>query len=271
MAPSQVHAVDSLQALVCAKNLSSGKSSDLLIASGLIHLFVVSGSHLSLIKKFLTFIFQKLCNNRIENSWFAQIIILGILFFYCALCDFNPPILRSFVSYAFFSLLHLTQLRWKTENTTLIAGLCCLILSPPWVNSVSLQMSWLAALTLIIIHRCYQNTSMLFQTSLFYVQLLTTYNFIGIPSLLSIGVSTVLTPLLEFFLFPLALIVFILPQLGWLFDHFINVLYFILEHLELHIIFRPYQSEQLIFFNWLLIFGLHLFLLFLPRQRSHAN
>lgn len=256
-ASNHVRSFESLQALVCGKNFSDPAQSNLLIASGLIHLFVVSASHLMILRKI---IFYLLCNKAATFS---------LLFLYCAVCNFNPPIVRSFAALIILAVIEKINLKWKTENLVLVSGLICLILSPAWINSLSLQMSWIAALTLSVISYFFAKANSVFKNSLFYFQYLATFNFIGIPHPASIGVATIFTRFLEYVLFPLALAVFLFPFLGSVFDFLIVSLNMILSKLELTVIFRPYDSEKMIFINWILIISLHLFLNYTkqPEQR----
>lgn len=247
-APNHVRSFESLQALVCGKNFSDPAQSNLLIASGLIHLFVVSASHLRILQKI---IFYLLCNRAGTFS---------LLFLYCAICKFNPPIVRSFIALLILAVIEKNNLKWKAENLLLVSGLICLILSPAWINSLSLQMSWIAALTLSVISYFFAQSNILFKNSIFYFQYLATFNFIGIPQPASIGVATLFTRFLEYVLFPLALAVYLFPFLGSVFDLLIVSLNTVLSKLELTVIFRPYDSEKMIFINWVLIFSLHVFL-----------
>lgn len=257
LTPESVKSVEALQALVCGKNFSDPSQTNLLIASGLIHLFVVSGSHLKILQQMISYL---LCNRFYSLTKFLQLTLFTFLFFYCAICQFNPPIFRSFMALLLSAGLEKYYLRCKAENLILLSGLICLGLSPKWINSLSLQMSWIAGLTLIVISIFFAKTSAFFQNSIFYLNFLTTFNFIGIPQPLSIGVSTLLTKFLEYFLFPLALAVYIFPFLGRLFDLVISILNNFLTRLELTVIFRPFESEKLVFFNWMLILSLHFFI-----------
>lgn len=255
LAPANVKSVESLHALVCGKNFTDLAQANLLIASGLIHLFVVSGSHLKILEKIIAHV--------IKN----QFLIFTLLFFYCAVCKFNPPIFRSLISLMILAETQKRNLIWKVENLILISGLFCLILAPTWTNSLSFQMSWIASLSLCVIGYFFQKASLIWKNSLFYLQYLATFNFIGIPNPASIGVATLFTAFLEFVLFPLALAIYILPFLAPIFDFLIVSLNAILAKLELTVIFRPADNEKMIFINWVFICTLHLFLIY-SNQRS---
>lgn len=257
MAPKNVKSVESLHALVCGKNFNDLTQANLLIASGLIHLFVVSGSHLKILEKMILYVLN-FRTFTLKN--FSQPILFTLLFFFCAICKFNPPIFRSFISLMILAIIEKRGLKWTSENLTLISGLMGLALSPTWINSLSFQMSWIAALSLCVIGYFFNHATLLWKNSLFYLQYLATFNFIGIPSPASIGVATLMTTFLEYVLFPLALAVYFLPFLGSIFDFLIISLNTILSKLELTVIFRLADNEKMIFVNWILILALHLFL-----------
>ncbi|AZZ36433.1 hypothetical protein CIK05_06395 [Bdellovibrio sp. qaytius] len=270
LAPENVKSVESLHALVCGKNFNDPTQANLLIASGLIHLFVVSGSHLKILEKI---IFYALKNRFFSLTNFLQPLLYSLLFFYCAVCNFNPPIFRSFISLMILAVIQKLNLKWKSENLILISGLICLTLSPAWINSLSFQMSWIAGLSLVVISYFFAKSSLIWKNSLFYLQYLATFNFIGIPQPASIGVATLFTSFLEYVLFPLALAVYLFPFLGSLFDFFIFTLNAILSKLELTVIFRTPDNEKLILINWVFIISLHMFLnySFKPRVQPCLN
>lgn len=261
--PENVKSVESLHALVCGKSFNDVSHANLLVASGLIHLFVVSGSHLKILEKI---VFYALKNRFYFLTNFLQPIIFTILFFYCAVCKFNPPIFRSLISLIILAEIKKRNLTWKAENLILISGFSCLTLSPTWINSLSFQMSWIASLSLCVISYFFLKTSLIWKNSLFYLQYLATFNFIGIPQPASIGIATLFTTFLEWVLFPLALAVYVLPFLAPVFDFLITSLNAILSRLELTVIFRPADNEKMILINWVFIISLHLFLIFTTRR-----
>ena len=266
-APENVKSVESLHALVCGKNFNDLTQANLLIASGLIHLFVVSGSHLKILEKIISYALK---NRFFSLTKFSQPIIFTLLFFYCAVCKFNPPIFRSLISLMILAETKKRNLIWKAENLILISGICCLTLSPTWINSLSFQMSWIASLSLCVINYFFEKASLLWKNSLFYLQYLTTFNFIGIPNPASIGVATLFTAFLEYVLFPLALAVYVIPFLAPVFDLIITSLNLILSKLELTVIFRPADNEKLILMNWVFICSLHLFLIYSAQRPKHV-
>ena len=258
--PQNVKAVKELNALVCGQDFQSLADSEIYIHSGLIHLFVVSGSHLVLIQR--TFLkFEKFFEDRTQFvAQLLTLIIHSFLFIYIFICDLNPPIVRSYFFIVVLSFSKKYLLQVSTQNALLIASLCGLILQPHWITSLSYQMSWIAGITLIYIDEIYRQSHLLIKNFLFYMHFYLTMLFLGLPQVVTVLISTAISPLLEYILFPLAFIVYILSDLGPLFDVLITVLKFVLNQFELKPFLRDFNSYLVISLNWLLIFALHFFI-----------
>ncbi|MFN3454649.1 MAG: ComEC/Rec2 family competence protein [Pseudobdellovibrio sp.] len=273
-APDNLRNLEITQALVCGKNLTSPETTQLFIASGLIHLFVVSGSHLIILNKMAHKIFNlaPATKNRTRSILTQNNLILALLFFYCGICNFNPPVVRSFIALYLVVLFKKTSLKITLQNITLISGLLCLMLSPSWANSLSLQMSWLAALGLLIINEFYKNASPLIKNSVFYTQYLATFQVLGIAPLNSIIIAITLTSFLEYILFPLALLTYLTRGVitSSVFDLTIDIIIFILSHLELETTSKVFKHQSIIFYNWFIIFLLHYFI-YIFRKKPSSN
>lgn len=121
--PKNTAASQTFEAMICGKNPTDTQIRDSLIASGLFHLFVVSGSHLTSLILLLEHLSLPL--------WLIRAIALIYVFFTGA----QPPAVRGFV----FTLL--PQKR-PHDLKVLWAGLICIFIFPPWINSKSLLLSW---------------------------------------------------------------------------------------------------------------------------------
>ncbi len=262
--PQNMKAVKELNALVCGQDFQSLADSEIYIHSGLIHLFVVSGSHLVLIQRTLLK-FEKKLQNSLQHKLKLQtqlltLLVHSALFVYIFICDLNPPIVRSYLFIVVLSFSKKYLLQINTQNALLIASLCGLILQPHWITSLSYQMSWIAGITLIYIDEIYNQSHLLMKNFLFYLHFYLTMLFLGLPQVVTVLISTTISPLLEYILFPLAFLVYIVSDLGPLFDVLITVLKFVLNQFELKPFFRDFNSYLVISLNWLLIFALHFFI-----------
>ncbi|MBC7464510.1 MAG: ComEC/Rec2 family competence protein [Bdellovibrio sp.] len=240
-----------LQALVCGQGFSDAASSQLYVATGLIHLFVVSGAHLILLETILKKvpIFQK-------SS--SRILILIALFIYVLACEMNPPITRSFISLLFSGFLIKNRLNWPASFKIFLIGIITLAMNPEWANSASLQLSWIAGLV-VALNTCYfSKHTFLFRQSLYFILLWPLLIFLSVPSHLVILMNLIFTPILEFILFPLGLVTWVLPFLHPLFDLFIEGLNAILKLLEFKSTAQTtLDLSALSSMGWFIIFGLH--------------
>lgn len=119
--------------LLCGTAVASGAIKQALLDTGLIHLMVVSGSHLAFLEVFLVLL----------PLW-TQRIILGV---YCFLVGFQPPVMRAFIRRLISNPLHrltgMTSLQIEAATVVLIAGAY-----PVWLTSRSFLMSWMCGLAL---------------------------------------------------------------------------------------------------------------------------
>ncbi len=198
---------DRYAALACGEKLPRGLFLDHLQRLGIIHVFVVSGAHLS----FLAVILELL-----RRGLFLPRASLPLaLAIYCGLTGGAPPIARAFLARLLSSLNRRYKFFWLSTDRSLLAGLLCLCLHPPWIQSYSLMLSWMAALVLdfCAATRSQSRWPQPFRVSFWmYLGLSPFLLALGQPSIFSVLTNTLLAPLLCFFLFPMALLTLILPE-----------------------------------------------------------
>lgn len=245
------------EGLVCGKPLRQFFLSSPWLESGLIHLLVVSGSHLSLLRRYLS------------KIHFNDLFIFLLLLIYSLACLFNPPIARSLFQFGLVLLLRYQVKYWPTHFIVLISGLITLLIDDKFISSVSLQMSWMAGLTLVFIEEnIHEKINQHFMSPLlFFLLFLLTYTQLGLPSITIVVFALVMVPFLELILFPLALVTLISPPAMNLFDQIIQSLYFIIEQLEFQTL-RPESQVSLITTHWIIIIFLHIYLWGLERAKT---
>ena len=124
--------------LVCGETLSRQKPDTLQLLQklGLVHLFVLSGLHVL----FLDSVLRKL-----------PFLLRGfLLFLYGQLTLWSTPLLRAFLAFLFFELNKRQRLFWSTYDVITLSGFLCLLLKPSSLTSLSLPLSWTAALGMYI-------------------------------------------------------------------------------------------------------------------------
>ena len=133
----QSETADIYKAIVCGRRLPEGLIKQTFVKSGLIHLMVVSGAHLLFL--------ERLWKN-IHLPFFRTGGILFLLILYALTANLHPPVLRALFSFLLLKINRSCKLFWSSSLITHISGILCLIYSPGWARSPSLQLSWLASL-----------------------------------------------------------------------------------------------------------------------------
>lgn len=256
--PSSSHKED-LAALVCGDSYDQLAFSDFYKSTGLIHLFVVSGSHFVILNGLLMKLlpFKK-----------KEIFILSGLIIYSSICLNTPPAVRGVIALLIQFTLDKVNLKWPKHTQLLIVGLLCLSLNYTWSTSLSLQMSWLTSLVLIVFENV-SGYSKAFKRQLCLFFLMTfCFAIMGQPQLISTLTAVLFTPLLDSFLFPLALISAVFHPFVYLFDFCISTLQSLLLLTEATTVASNhiYSYSFWVTLNWLLILSIHLYLILKSRQ-----
>ena len=130
---------ESLSAFFCGEKLPWGSWRWTISATGLIHLFVISGYHLGVTRNILVHLHSKW---RYLATWTEFFILL----LYSLMSGFQAPVVRALVE---------RQLRWRYSEWTAIAlsPLLCLIIAPHWWNNLSLYLSVTARVAVFLCAR----------------------------------------------------------------------------------------------------------------------
>ncbi len=173
---------------------------------GLIHLIVVSGTHLILLSEVLDYLFH---NRLTERRPSFRIFIFLFLFAYVLMTGLQAPTVRAFFSILLKEFSSYFRLSASSCLIALLSGVLCLLLFPTWVCSLSLILSWLAALGLSVATSRKKKTlrSRFIQhlITTFLVQILTLPLMSGWSYLAFLG-NFILNPILSILLWPLCLL-----------------------------------------------------------------
>lgn len=222
MLPTAVENHGSLEALVCGKNMHELELQQLLAQSSLIHVFIVSGSHFLFLHKVLA---------KIPVVRFCTLFLLSL---YCLATLCQPPAVRSLL---FLLLISFAKRRQLFTSPVILIFISCafsVCIFPQWITSRSLLMSLLAALTVGVMSEYWgklRNTISalaLTQSAVYLVMAVCLWGFSTLHPL-SIFLNISLAPLIGGLIFPLALLVVLIPPLGFLFDGAMNALVWTLQ------------------------------------------
>jgi ComEC/Rec2-related protein len=189
--------------LVCGSPLPQGPLKTALINSSLLHLFVVSGSHLLFLEFFLSLTLKKIR--------YGGVISAFILCLYGMMTDLQAPVLRALAYFGFCHLNKVKKMFWRSHTISLFAGTFCIALVPLWSSSYSLLLSWTTSLIIGVVGDHTKKDHVLLRCAMIYffvIPILLTFNC---PMPISIIFNAIAAPFLGFCLFPLSLISFFLP------------------------------------------------------------
>lgn len=198
--------------LVCGKAIAQKTELvRLLECSQLIHLIVVSGSHLVLLQEAIEFVSQRWLRPEL-----ARVLSFSFLITYAFLTGFQPPCVRAL-------LFFLARLIGERHHAFFVSLLLSLMLNPAWIFSFSFQLSVTASLLLLI--GGYLLTSRTAKS--FWTQSLLTVGMaplLGFFSGVGLLLNFLVAPILSLFLFPLALIGLVVHPLTVVFDACLSLL-----------------------------------------------
>lgn len=259
------------QSFLCGQKFLDADAKEIFRKTGLLHLMVVSGSHLQFLSFFLLLPIPFLW--RRKN--FVLIPFWILLFLYCLCAGFQPPLVRAFAAQlvAFFSQKF--HCFWDFGKVQLYSGLLVLALIPEWISSFSFYLSWLATLGFLLWPLYQSSKSYLLKTFLncFLIQALISFVFADF-SLLSVAANSFLAPLIGLLLFPLSALPLLLPvtsplaDQGWFF--LIETLTWISEYSDSSPEFPSLTSIRWLTF-WTFLAVVHCFFEFLRQKRYQGS
>lgn len=193
--------------------------------NGISHLFAISGMHISLlvnmIEKFLKKLKQK-----------EQLIFQITSFFllcYLLILGFSPSIVRAILFYFFFSLNRIYYFYVKPKNIFLFVLSISLILNPYYIYDTGFLYSYSISYALLSIGKDLEGKnyfSSLLKTSsvAFIVSIpISIYTYYQI-NILGILYNLIFVPFVSMLLFPLSLIILLIPPLEILYNPLIKIL-----------------------------------------------
>lgn len=249
LSPSSSELHNLYTATVCGVSPENSKMMWDFRNTGLYHLVVVSGAHLSFLA---TLIFLAPFPLKINKA--KKYVLILALVTYSLMSGLNPPVFRALLSYFYFQFQKKYQLGWSPFSVVAGSGLLCLVIFPAWWTSLSFLMSWLASLAILLpgrpIHKAvYCYIFMLLPMSQFQ------WNH---P--LTILFNLLLAPILGFLVLPISILPFVIPQLVFISDFVWRaILWFVSRSSEVVTTSAPLFPFTT-WLIWILLFVFHIFL-----------
>lgn len=240
---------DSLASLVCGEKITDAELKSNLSKTSLIHIFVVSGSHLILLDEVLSIL---------RFPVFLRFLFLGG---YSLLVGWQAPAVRAFLGLVVRASFRRKKWFFPRDLSVLITGFLTLFFFPSWWNSLSFLMSWCAALALCVgsVLRLQKNwqQAVVAQFSIF---LFMSAPLWGLGSLhpLSMLYNLFLAPVVAYALLPLGFLTlsgfpFLISLFDGVMELFSKTLPLLSEPIEL-----VKRAPPDIGFLWIWIFSLHI-------------
>lgn len=207
--PQTTNYPQALRSLLCGEKITDENLKENLSKTSLIHIFVVSGSHLLLLD-------EVLCIFRIPLS-----VRFFFFFVYSLVAGWQAPVVRALLGIGIKSFLSRQRYFFPSDLEVLITGLVTLCLFPSWWVSLSLQMSWCASLALcggsVLRVRGRLQRTLLAQGAIFIFMSVPLWGF-GSLHPLGIVFNLFLAPVVAYVLFPLSILTVAMPVFVELFD-----------------------------------------------------
>ena len=210
------------EAIGCGKRISNIGLRQVLATTGLVHIFVVSGTHLSFFGKLL---------RRLKIPNFLEIILMAM---YSMATSFNPPVVRAFLSFLFKKLNKRFCLAWPKDVLVWHVSFLCLIIFNQWFDSFSFLLSWSAALGISFSAK---SKNLLVKNVCIYLVMFPVLMNISTPHPMVILINTVMLPIFGLVFFPLTLLTlalnFISPVTDFIWKYFLLLLDFLSNEIPL--------------------------------------
>lgn len=218
------------EALVCGERIKAPDLQEVFVTTGLLHVFVVSGMHLSGLHRFLS---------RLKIPFVLQVALLAI---YALATNLNPPVVRAWFSLCLSSARERFALHWSRTLLVWHVSLIALLFFSKWYDSFSFLLSWSASLALAL----GQNKSILAKNLIVYFVMAPLLGSLSHPHPLSVLVNTLFLPLFGLFFFPLTLCSVLIPPLTWVMDQAWSLLFEVLQTIAGNLpLFKPAASLNL--------------------------
>ena len=189
-------------AVLCGIPIPNSRWKSALQQSSLIHLIVVSGSHLVFIALLL------------QVASFPATFSVILLFLFSLMTGWQAPVVRALSSWILRSLQAHHFWRWPADLVCFLSGIALLVIFPSWWSSLSFLLSWSAALALSFpLPPRVSSTpqKILLRQLLIFWLLLPLLSLFTSPHPLSVLVNFFLVPLLSALLIPYSLLAQLAP------------------------------------------------------------
>lgn len=127
------------------------------INSGAIHILAVSGLHVGIIYVLFNYLLSFL-NKNIYRKIIKALILISVLWFYAIISGLSPSVIRASVMFSIIIVGKSFNRTLNIYNTIAASAFIILLLNPFAITQVSFQLSYLAVLGIVYIHKRLYNS-----------------------------------------------------------------------------------------------------------------
>ena len=193
--------------------------------NGISHLFSVSGMHITLFSTIILFIL-----NKIKKKEINYLFVILFLLFYMFLTNFIPSVIRATFLFVFIILNKKLKLNLSTLKILLIILMINLIINPYNIYNMGFEFSYIISLFLITFskiinrHKNYIIKTLVTSSISFLASIPILINNYFNINLMTIFNNIIFVPLISIIVFPISLIIILLPKLDFIYEIIINIL-----------------------------------------------
>ena len=192
---------------------------------GIIHLFSISGTYISIVILFL---------NKILRFKSKNIIICIILLLYILLTGFQISIIRSSICYILFLINKKYKLEIENKDIVILLASFLLLINPYYLYDIGFLLSFIISYSLIkfsylLVDKNYITKSIIISSICFFTSLPIVLNSYYSINLLGIIYNLIFVPFVSFILFPLSFITYFFP----VFDNVYSLLIKVFENMSI--------------------------------------
>lgn len=223
------------------------------------HLVVVSAGHFSVLIWLL--------NKALPSS---TVLKHSVLVLFCLATGAQPPIIRSYLQMLLQNTSGALKLSIPSPYLVCFSGGLTILLFPTWSNSWSFLLSW----TCGILVGLFEKQSPLLQSIGIAIGLFPVVSVFSVPHPLGFFFNFVFTAPLSMILFPLALLLMLIPQLHIVADYFLNGILFLLTFIAGNAplsqqILKPNEFQLKL--SWIYLIALQILYLIIFHRRRHNH
>ena len=209
---NKIDSLGYIKSLVLGINDIDEEIDNIYKVNGIMHLFAISGMHISLLSSLLL----KLLKKFIKNNDLIMIVIIIFLILYSMLIGFTPSVTRSLYMYILLNINKRFKLNISNLKIIILVIIIMILYNPFYIYDIGFLYSISTSLGLIIYSKSINKSNKII--SLFKISLIA--NIFSLPitinnnyqiNLLTLIINIITVPLVSYIIYPLCLLTLFIP------------------------------------------------------------